>query len=79
MLSKSPNSKLRNTQHSEEDAHGYHDASHNSPSRSVVCRRRLVRPWTLVLKLADFKLAERCNAVADHQSYKGTGGLRVKW
>ena len=40
MLSKSQNSRLRNTQRSEEDAHGYHDASHNCPSRSVVCRRR---------------------------------------
>jgi hypothetical protein len=59
MLSKSQNSRLRNTQRSAEDAHGYHDASHNCPSRSVVCRRRLVRPWTLVLNLADFKLAGR--------------------
>jgi hypothetical protein len=64
MLSKSQNSRLRNTQRSEEDAHGYHHASHNCPSRSVVCRRRLVRPWTLVLNVADFKLARRCNAAA---------------
>ncbi len=34
---------------SEEDAHGYHHASHNCPSRSVAWRRRLVRPGPLVL------------------------------
>jgi hypothetical protein len=64
MLSKSQNSRLRNTQRSEEDAHGYHHASHNCPCHSVAWRRRLVRPWTLVLDAADFKLARRCNAAA---------------
>jgi hypothetical protein len=44
-----------NAQRSEEDAHGYHDASHHYPYRAVVCWRRLVRPWTLVLTLADFR------------------------
>jgi hypothetical protein len=56
-VEKSQNSRLRNTQRSEEDAHGYHHASHNCPSRFVACRRRLVRPWTLVLNVADFKIS----------------------
>jgi hypothetical protein len=68
MLSKSQNSRLRNTQRSEEDAHGYHHASHNCRSHSVACRRRLVRPWTLVLNVADFKLVRRCNAAASFSS-----------
>jgi hypothetical protein len=46
-------SRLRNTQHSEEDAHGYHHASHHCTSHSTARWRRLVRPWTLVLKAAD--------------------------
>jgi hypothetical protein len=42
---------LRNTQHSEEDAHGYHHAPHHCTSNSTARWRRLVRPWTLVLRL----------------------------
>jgi hypothetical protein len=61
---KTPGFLLRNTQRFEEDAHGYHDASHHCPCHSVAWRRRLVRPWTLVLNRADFKLAGRCNAAA---------------
>src|ERR1700688_1151256 len=44
--------RLRNTQHSEEDAHGYHHAPHHCTSHSTARWRRLVRPWTLVLKAA---------------------------
>jgi hypothetical protein len=46
----------------EEDAHGYHHATHHCTSHSAAGRRRLVRPWTLVLNAADLKLARRCNA-----------------
>jgi Glucose-6-phosphate dehydrogenase, C-terminal domain len=49
-LSKSQNSRLRSTQHSEENAHGYHHASRHCTSHPAAWWRRLVRPWTLVLK-----------------------------
>jgi hypothetical protein len=60
---KTPEFQAADTQRSKEDAHGYHHASHNCPCHSVAWRR-LVRPWTLVLDVADFKLARRCNAAA---------------
>ena len=63
MLSKKAEFRLRATQRFEEDAHGYHDASHYCPCHSVAWRRWLVRPWTLVLNRTDFKLAvlQRCS------------------
>jgi len=48
-------------------AHGYHHTSHHCTSHSAARRRRLVRPRTLVLNVADLKLGRRCNAAASDQ------------
>lgn len=56
-------------------AHGHHHTSHHCTSDSAARRRRLVRPRTLVLNVADLKLGRRCNAVAEKCGLKATPAM----